>query len=92
MINAFVYSSRFKIIWKSFIYVFRDLEAHGLLVQGKLVCSKAVAEAVSIPYKYVVYKERKKKYEYEYIYKLDSSETTNRCLFVKTHLLNVEGK
>ncbi|MGL5621681.1 hypothetical protein, partial [Cetobacterium sp.] len=57
-----------------------------------LVSSKDKAEAVSIPYKYVVYKKKKKKYEYEYIYKLDSNETTNRCLFVKSHLLNVESK
>lgn len=50
---------------------------------------------MSIPYKYVVYKAKKRqKYElhYEYIYKLDSNETTNRCLFVKPHLLNDEGR
>ena len=28
---------------------------------------------------------------FEYIYKLDSKETPNRCLFVKLHLLNEEG-
>lgn len=54
--------------------------------------TKIKAEAVSIPYKYVVYKEKKGKYEYEYIYKMDSKETTNRCLFVKQHLLNAEGE
>ncbi|XP_046722736.1 E3 ubiquitin-protein ligase rnf213-alpha isoform X2 [Silurus meridionalis] len=72
--------------------VTRDLEEHGLLVHGCLVSSKDKAESVSIPYKYVVYKKKKQKYEYEYIYKLDSNETTNRCLFVKPHLLNVEGE
>lgn len=56
------------------------------------MCKKVKAESVSIPYKYVVYKKKKEKYEFEYIYKLDSNETTNRCLFVKPHLLNVEGK
>lgn len=54
--------------------------------------TKSKAEAVSIPYKYVVYRNKKEKYEYEYIYKLDSSETTNRCLFVKRTLLNAEGE
>lgn len=47
---------------------------------------------MSIPYKYVIYKEKKQKYEYEYIYKLDAKETTNRCLFVKPALLNKEGR
>ncbi|XP_016387021.1 E3 ubiquitin-protein ligase rnf213-alpha-like [Sinocyclocheilus rhinocerous] len=72
-----------------------DLGEHGLLVEGKYICKKFDAEAVSIPYKYVVYKEEDhNKYElhYEYIYKLDSKETTNRCLFVKSHLLNSDGE
>ncbi|XP_048046866.1 E3 ubiquitin-protein ligase rnf213-alpha isoform X2 [Megalobrama amblycephala] len=75
--------------------VSRNLGEHGFLVEGKFVCKKTDAEAVSIPYKYVVYKAKKKqKFElqYEYIYKLDSNETTNRCLFVKSHLLNDEGE
>ncbi|XDV14216.1 hypothetical protein PO909_002393 [Leuciscus waleckii] len=72
--------------------VSRDLEEHGFLVEGKFVCKKNSAEAVSIPYKYVIYKEKKQKYEYEYIYKLDAKETTNRCLFVKPALLNNEGE
>ena len=46
----------------------------------------------NIPYKYVVYKAKKNKYEFEYIYKFDSKQTTNRCLFVKSRLLNEEGK
>ncbi|XP_026862579.2 E3 ubiquitin-protein ligase rnf213-alpha [Electrophorus electricus] len=74
------------------IYVSRDLGEHGFLVEGKLVSSKDSAEAVSIPYKYVIYKTNKEKYEYEYIYKMDSSETTNRCLFIKQVLLNEEGE
>lgn len=64
---------------------------HGFLVEGKYVCRKTSAGAVSIPYKYVVFKAKKEKYEYEHIYKLDSKETTNRCLFVKPGLLNDEG-
>ncbi|XP_077086723.1 E3 ubiquitin-protein ligase rnf213-alpha [Siphateles boraxobius] len=75
--------------------VSRNLGEHGFLVGGKFVCKKTDAETVSIPYKYVVYKAKKhQKYElnYEYIYKLDSDETTNRCLFVKPHLLNNEGE
>ncbi|XP_047657054.1 E3 ubiquitin-protein ligase rnf213-alpha isoform X2 [Tachysurus fulvidraco] len=72
--------------------VTQDLGEHGFLVDGSLVSTKAKAEAVSIPYKYVVYRSKKEKYEYEYIYKLDSNETTNRCLFVKGQLLNAEGE
>lgn len=64
---------------------------HGFLVEGKFVCRRTSAEAVSIPYKYVVYKAKKHKYEFEHIYKLDAKETTNRCLFVKKILLNDEG-
>ncbi|XP_029913013.1 E3 ubiquitin-protein ligase rnf213-alpha-like [Myripristis murdjan] len=71
--------------------VTRDLEEHGFLVEGSLTTTKAVAEAVSIPYKYVVYKRKKQKYEFEYIYKLDSEQHTNRCLFVKPGLLTQEG-
>lgn len=54
---------------------------------------KADAVSVSIPYKYIVHKYKKDKYEFEYIYKLDSTQqTTNRCLFVKPHLINDDGK
>ncbi|CAB1350132.1 unnamed protein product, partial [Coregonus sp. 'balchen'] len=71
--------------------VSRNLGEHGFLVEGSLITSKSNA-TVSIPYKYLVYKNKKQKYEYEYIYKLDSTHpTTNRCLFVKSHLLNEEG-
>lgn len=73
-------------------YVFRDLGEHGFLVEGNLVTTKEKAASVSIPYKYVVYKAKKERYDFEYIYKLDSKATTNRCLFVKTHLLNEEGE
>ncbi|XP_067222276.1 E3 ubiquitin-protein ligase rnf213-alpha-like [Chanodichthys erythropterus] len=75
--------------------VLRDLGEHGFLVGGKYVCKKTDAADVPIPYKYVVYKEHdKNEYElcYEYIYKSDSKETTNRCLFVKSQLLNDEGE
>ncbi|KAL7850786.1 hypothetical protein SRHO_G00201350 [Serrasalmus rhombeus] len=72
--------------------VSRDLSEHGFLVEGTFVTTKKRAEAVSIPYKYVVYRKKKDRYDFEYIYKLDSSETTNRCLFVKAHLLNEQGE
>ncbi|XP_037649475.1 E3 ubiquitin-protein ligase rnf213-alpha isoform X2 [Sebastes umbrosus] len=72
--------------------VTKDLGEHGFLVEGNLQTVKSEAESVSIPYKYVVYNKKKVKYEYEYIYKLDStSQTTNRCLFVKHHLVNEDG-
>ncbi|KAM9457017.1 E3 ubiquitin-protein ligase rnf213-alpha-like isoform 2-T2 [Clarias gariepinus] len=71
--------------------VTRNLDEHGFLVEGYLVSTKAKAEAVSIPYKYVIYKKKKDKYEYEFIYKADTTEHTNRCLFVKHQLLNSEG-
>ncbi|XP_067087748.1 E3 ubiquitin-protein ligase rnf213-alpha-like [Osmerus mordax] len=72
--------------------VTRDLGVHGFLVEGTHVTTKEKAGSVSIPYKYVIYKSKKNKYEFEYIYKPDSSNvTTNRCLFVKSHLLNAEG-
>ncbi|XP_035510465.1 E3 ubiquitin-protein ligase rnf213-alpha [Morone saxatilis] len=71
--------------------VTRDLGEHGFLVEGSLQTIKREAESVSIPYKYVVYNNKKGKYEYEFIYKLDSTQPTNRCLFVKPHLLNQEG-
>ncbi|KAL4658166.1 E3 ubiquitin-protein ligase rnf213-alpha-like [Arapaima gigas] len=74
------------------LYVSRDLGEHGFYVEGKLVTSKSVAASVSIPYKYVVYKSKKDTTEFEYIYKSDATGTANRCLFVKSHLLNQEGE
>nr|XP_019957387.1 PREDICTED: E3 ubiquitin-protein ligase RNF213 [Paralichthys olivaceus] len=74
------------------LQVTRCLEDHGFLVEGSLMTKKSVAASESIPYKYVVYNSKKQKYEYEFIYKIDSgNKTTNRCLFVKTRFLNVEG-
>uniref|UniRef100_A0AAX7SI34 RING-type E3 ubiquitin transferase n=1 Tax=Astatotilapia calliptera TaxID=8154 RepID=A0AAX7SI34_ASTCA len=74
------------------LFVTRDLGEHGFLVQGRLTSSKKEAVSESIPYKYVVYKAKKDAYEYEYIYKLDSTQQiTNRCLFVKEHLINDDG-
>lgn len=71
----------------------RDLGDDGFLVQGSLMTRKSKAVSESIPYKYVVYSSKKEKYEFEFIYKLDSvNDITNRCLFVKSHLLNDEGK
>ncbi|XP_017280867.1 E3 ubiquitin-protein ligase rnf213-alpha [Kryptolebias marmoratus] len=72
--------------------VSRDLGEHGFLVEGILVTSKTETVTKSIPYKYVVYKYKKKAYEFEYIYKLESSKHhTNRCLFVKNHLITDDG-
>uniref|UniRef100_A0A8D3BWR0 RING-type E3 ubiquitin transferase n=1 Tax=Scophthalmus maximus TaxID=52904 RepID=A0A8D3BWR0_SCOMX len=72
--------------------VTRDLGDDGFLVQGSLMTRKSEAVSESIPYKYVVYNSKKEKYEFEFIYKLDSvNDITNRCLFVKSHLLNDEG-
>ncbi|XP_071329691.1 E3 ubiquitin-protein ligase rnf213-alpha [Trachinotus anak] len=74
------------------LFVTRDHGEHGFLVEGSLITFKNQAVSESIPYKYVVYNSKKNKYEYEFIYKLDSAhQTTNRCLFVKSHLLNEEG-
>ncbi|XP_076122057.1 E3 ubiquitin-protein ligase rnf213-alpha-like isoform X3 [Alosa pseudoharengus] len=72
--------------------VCRDLEEHGYLIAGELQTSKTKAASESIPYKYVVYRKKKGTYEYEHIYKLDAQKMTNRCLFVKPHLLNEEGE
>lgn len=69
----------------------RDFGEHGFLVEGSLPASKKAVSA-SIPYKYVVYRNKKETYEYEYIYKMDSTHTTNRCLFVKPNLINDDGK
>ncbi|XP_013865501.1 E3 ubiquitin-protein ligase RNF213 [Austrofundulus limnaeus] len=71
--------------------VTRDLGEHGFLVEGVLTTLKSEAVSTSIPYKYVVYKCKKKAYEYEYIYKQDSARPTNRCLFVKPHLITDDG-
>uniref|UniRef100_A0A3P9C4G5 CBM20 domain-containing protein n=1 Tax=Maylandia zebra TaxID=106582 RepID=A0A3P9C4G5_9CICH len=73
------------------LFVTRDLGEHGFLVEGSLPASKKEAVSASIPYKYVVYRNKKETYEYEYIYKMDSTHTTNRCLFVKEHLINDDG-
>ncbi|XP_026181025.1 E3 ubiquitin-protein ligase rnf213-alpha-like isoform X2 [Mastacembelus armatus] len=72
--------------------VTRDLGEHGFLVEGRLDTLKSEAVSVSIPYKYVVYRNKKGNDEFEYIYKLDSGKNiTNRCLFVKPHLLSNDG-
>ncbi|XP_023265809.1 E3 ubiquitin-protein ligase RNF213 [Seriola lalandi dorsalis] len=74
------------------LFVTGDHGDHGFLIEGSLMTIKNQAVSESIPYKYVVYNRKKDKYEYEFIYKLDSAhQTTNRCLFVKSHLLNEDG-
>ncbi|XP_062387528.1 E3 ubiquitin-protein ligase rnf213-alpha [Sardina pilchardus] len=81
--------------WESNIVeltVCRDLGEHGYLIAGELLTSKTKAASESIPYKYLVYRQKKGTYEYEHIYKLDAQKMTNRCLFVKPHLLNEEGE
>ncbi|RXN17930.1 E3 ubiquitin-protein ligase RNF213-alpha-like protein [Labeo rohita] len=74
------------------LHVSRDLGEHGFLVEGKRVCRKTDAVSESIPYKYVVYKPEKDQIYYEYIYNPNSKEHTNRCLFVKPHLLTNGGE
>ncbi|XP_062875116.1 E3 ubiquitin-protein ligase rnf213-alpha [Trichomycterus rosablanca] len=74
------------------LFVARDLEEHGFLVQGPLTTTKSKAESLSIPYKYVVYRSKKEKYDYEFIYKKDADGITNRRLLVKPQLLNTEGE
>lgn len=69
----------------------RDLGEHGFLVEGSLLACKNETALTSIPYKYIVYKAKKKKYEYEFIYKQDSTDYTNRCLFVRSNLLDSNG-
>ncbi|CAJ1075084.1 E3 ubiquitin-protein ligase rnf213-alpha [Xyrichtys novacula] len=73
--------------------VTRNLGDHGFLVEGSLTTYRSDAVSHSIPYKYVVYKNKKERYEFEFIYKLESASqhTVNRCLFVKSHMLNEEG-
>ncbi|XP_029944702.1 E3 ubiquitin-protein ligase rnf213-alpha-like [Salarias fasciatus] len=68
----------------------RNLQEHGFLIEG---CLKTTKNQVSksIPYKYFVYKTKKGSYKYEYIYKQDSTQPANRCLFVKEHLINENG-
>uniref|UniRef100_A0A672GQ00 RING-type E3 ubiquitin transferase n=1 Tax=Salarias fasciatus TaxID=181472 RepID=A0A672GQ00_SALFA len=73
------------------LFVERDLDEHGFLVGGCLTAIKNQAVSVSIPYKYVVYKNKKSVYEYEHIYKPDATQPANRCLFVKTDLINDSG-
>lgn len=69
----------------------RNLGEHGFLVEGSLLACKKEATMISIPYKYVVYRAKKEKYEYEFIYKQDSTDITNRCLFIKETLLDSNG-
>lgn len=54
-----------------------------------MITSKSDTESKPIPYKYVVYKDKKEKYEL--IYKPDSENYVNRCLFVEPSLLNSDG-
>lgn len=54
--------------------------------------SRAAVLSKSIPYKYVVWRHKKKEYEFEFIYKTDNDKMTNRCLFVNSNLLKQEGK
>ncbi|KAK7926008.1 hypothetical protein WMY93_008318 [Mugilogobius chulae] len=71
--------------------VIRDLGKHGLLVEGQLETSKSKVVHVAIPYKYIIFRSKKRIYEYEYIYKLDSDHVTYRCLFVKNELVSSDG-
>lgn len=89
-------------MWVHFVVLFkylnqfsfprRDLGEHGSLVEGSLQSYKDKTTSVSIPYKYAVYKPKKKKLEYEFIYKQDYAGITNRCMFVKPALVDPNGK
>lgn len=68
-----------------------DLGEHGFLVEGSLAASKKETVCEAIPYKYVVYRKQKNVYDYEHIYKPNTDDVVNRCLFVKPGLLNNEG-
>ncbi|XP_029944705.1 E3 ubiquitin-protein ligase rnf213-alpha-like isoform X2 [Salarias fasciatus] len=68
----------------------RNLQEHGFLIEGCLKTTKSQVSK-SIPYKYFVYRTKNCLYTYEYIYKPDSTQPTNRCLFVKEHLINDSG-
>ncbi|XP_028310203.1 E3 ubiquitin-protein ligase rnf213-alpha [Gouania willdenowi] len=71
------------------LHLQKDLGEHGFLVEGCLVTTKQEAMSRSIPYKYVVCRE--KKVAFEFIYKKSSNTHINRCLFVKPHLINDSG-
>ncbi|XP_058848399.1 E3 ubiquitin-protein ligase rnf213-alpha-like isoform X1 [Acipenser ruthenus] len=74
------------------MFISRDLGIHGFLVEGQLITSKQKACAVSIPYKYVVCREKTADLEFEHIYKFDSAKVVNRCLFIKRQLLSEGGE
>ncbi|XP_059932798.1 E3 ubiquitin-protein ligase rnf213-alpha-like isoform X3 [Gadus macrocephalus] len=73
------------------VFTTNGIGKHGFLVEGTFETTKETILNNSIPYKYVVYKAKKKEYEFEHIYKLHTKHVTNRCLFVKSGLLNEEG-
>ncbi|XP_074967750.1 E3 ubiquitin-protein ligase RNF213 [Phalacrocorax aristotelis] len=63
----------------------KHLEEHGYLIEGTVTLAKANVDKY-IPYKYCVIHGEE---EYEYIYKYPvSSNYVNRCLFIKSTLLN----
>ncbi|XP_056432075.1 E3 ubiquitin-protein ligase rnf213-alpha-like [Gadus chalcogrammus] len=73
------------------VFTTNDIGKHGFLVEGKFETTKETILNNSIPYKYVVYKAKKKKYKFEHIYKYNIKQVANRCLFVNSGLLNEEG-
>ncbi|XP_056361664.1 E3 ubiquitin-protein ligase RNF213 [Oenanthe melanoleuca] len=64
----------------------RHLEEHGYLIEGAVTLTKDIVGKY-IPYKYCVMTSEKG--DYEFIYKKpESSHPVNRCLLIKTALLN----
>ncbi|XP_006869704.1 PREDICTED: E3 ubiquitin-protein ligase RNF213 [Chrysochloris asiatica] len=64
----------------------KDLGEHGSLIEGNTIISKQSLDK-SIPYKYIIVRENVSE-EYEFIYKKQDKEHVNRCLYIKSSLLN----
>lgn len=73
------------------LFIHRDLHENGSLIEGSTTISKQHVNK-PIPYKYVICRGRSP--EYEFIYKEPSKkgEHVNRCLRVKSSLLDSAGK
>lgn len=77
---------------RSFPILSRLLEGHGFLVEGSTVLSKCYLNK-AIPYKYTVDRGQGSA-EYEFIYKTPAKkgQHINRCLVVKSDLLDTGGE
>uniref|UniRef100_A0A6Q2YDT1 RING-type E3 ubiquitin transferase n=1 Tax=Esox lucius TaxID=8010 RepID=A0A6Q2YDT1_ESOLU len=87
MCKTMHYVHIFKLIYIFTSFRCRELGDHGVLVEGILNTDQS---NVSIPYKYLVYNEKRAKYAYEYI---DSTPPTRMlCLSGKSRVLIEEGE